>query len=101
MILPSFVFELVKQGALLSADVELQVEARRAARNLCITRGDLQAMFLALRRRTKTAALLVTHDLHEAELLADRRAKGPVKKKATKKKATKKAGKKKAAKKKA
>ncbi len=37
-----------------------------------ITRGDLQAMFLALRRRTKTAALLVTHDLHEAALLADR-----------------------------
>jgi ABC-type proline/glycine betaine transport system ATPase subunit len=37
-----------------------------------ITRSDLQAMFLALRRRTGMAALLVTHDLHEAARLADR-----------------------------
>jgi osmoprotectant transport system ATP-binding protein len=37
-----------------------------------ITRSDLQQMFLALRRRTGIAALLVTHDLHEAYLLADR-----------------------------
>jgi len=37
-----------------------------------ITRGDLQVMFLGLRRRTPMAALLVTHDLHEASLLADR-----------------------------
>ena len=37
-----------------------------------ITRGELQEMFLALRRRTSLAALLVTHDLHEASLLADR-----------------------------
>jgi osmoprotectant transport system ATP-binding protein len=37
-----------------------------------ITRSDLQAMFLALRRRTRMAALLVTHDLHEAVRLADR-----------------------------
>lgn len=37
-----------------------------------ITRGDLQAMFLALRARTRMAALLVTHDLHEAARLADR-----------------------------
>ncbi len=37
-----------------------------------ITRSDLQAMFLALRQRSRTAALLVTHDLHEASRLADR-----------------------------
>jgi osmoprotectant transport system ATP-binding protein len=37
-----------------------------------ITRSDLQAMFLALRARTNLAALLVTHDLHEAARLADR-----------------------------
>jgi len=37
-----------------------------------ITRSDLQAMFLALRARTRMAALLVTHDLHEAARLADR-----------------------------
>ncbi len=37
-----------------------------------ITRGDLQTMFLALRRRTRMATLLVTHDLHEAARLADR-----------------------------
>jgi osmoprotectant transport system ATP-binding protein len=37
-----------------------------------ITRSDLQQMFLALRRRTGIAALLVTHDLNEACLLADR-----------------------------
>jgi osmoprotectant transport system ATP-binding protein len=37
-----------------------------------ITRSDLQQMFLALRQRTGIAALLVTHDLHEAYLLADR-----------------------------
>jgi sulfate transport system ATP-binding protein len=37
-----------------------------------ITRSDLQAMFLALRARTGMAALLVTHDLHEAARLADR-----------------------------
>ena len=37
-----------------------------------ITRGDLQAMFLGLRRRTPMTALLVTHDLHEASRLADR-----------------------------
>ena len=37
-----------------------------------ITRGDLQDLFLALRHRTGMAALLVTHDLHEASLVADR-----------------------------
>ncbi len=37
-----------------------------------ITRGDLQAMFLDLRRASGLAALLVTHDLHEAGLVADR-----------------------------
>ncbi|MGE0814839.1 MAG: ATP-binding cassette domain-containing protein [Vicinamibacterales bacterium] len=37
-----------------------------------ITRSDLQAMFLALRARSPIAVLLVTHDLHEAFLLADR-----------------------------
>lgn len=36
-----------------------------------ITRSDVQAMFLALRARTGLSALLVTHDLHEACLLAD------------------------------
>ena len=37
-----------------------------------ITRGDLQAMFLDLRRASGLSALLVTHDLHEAGLVADR-----------------------------
>ena len=37
-----------------------------------ITRSDLQAMFLDLRRTSGLSALLVTHDLHEAALLADR-----------------------------
>ncbi len=37
-----------------------------------ITRSDLQQMFAGLRQRTGIAALLVTHDLHEAYLLADR-----------------------------
>ena len=37
-----------------------------------ITRSDLQDLFLALRRRIGMAALLVTHDLHEASLVADR-----------------------------
>ncbi len=37
-----------------------------------ISRSELQELFLALRRRTRTAALLVTHDLYEASLLADR-----------------------------
>jgi osmoprotectant transport system ATP-binding protein len=37
-----------------------------------ITRNDLQQMFLGLRARMAVAALLVTHDLHEACLLADR-----------------------------
>ncbi|MEZ5417651.1 MAG: ATP-binding cassette domain-containing protein [Vicinamibacterales bacterium] len=37
-----------------------------------ITRGDLQSMFLSLRARTGLTAVLVTHDLHEACLLADR-----------------------------
>lgn len=37
-----------------------------------ITRSDLQRMFLDLRAATGVAALLVTHDLHEAALLADR-----------------------------
>ena len=37
-----------------------------------ITRSDTQAMFGELRRATGIAALLVTHDMHEAFLLADR-----------------------------
>lgn len=37
-----------------------------------ITRNDLQAMFLTVRARTPMTTLLVTHDLHEAALLADR-----------------------------
>ena len=37
-----------------------------------ITRSDLQQMFAALRTEAGIAALLVTHDLHEAFLLADR-----------------------------
>jgi len=37
-----------------------------------ITRAELQSAFLELRRRLGTTALLVTHDLHEATLLADR-----------------------------
>ncbi|HEU0052746.1 MAG TPA: ATP-binding cassette domain-containing protein, partial [Longimicrobium sp.] len=37
-----------------------------------ITRADLQAAFDALRRSDGITALLVTHDLHEAALLADR-----------------------------
>ena len=37
-----------------------------------ITRGDLQQMFAALRAESGIATLLVTHDQHEAFLLADR-----------------------------
>ena len=37
-----------------------------------ITRAELQEMFLALRRAVPATTLLVTHDLHEAALLADR-----------------------------
>jgi osmoprotectant transport system ATP-binding protein len=37
-----------------------------------LTRADVQAMFDALRRSSGVAALLVTHDLHEAVRLADR-----------------------------
>ncbi|MDH4063910.1 MAG: ATP-binding cassette domain-containing protein [Acidobacteriota bacterium] len=37
-----------------------------------ITRGDLQEMFGVLRKVTRVAAVLVTHDLREAFLLADR-----------------------------
>jgi osmoprotectant transport system ATP-binding protein len=37
-----------------------------------ITRADLQATFLDLRRELGVTTLLVTHDLAEAELLADR-----------------------------
>lgn len=37
-----------------------------------ITRSDLQFAFRDLRRKLGIATLLVTHDLHEAELLADR-----------------------------
>jgi ABC-type proline/glycine betaine transport system ATPase subunit len=37
-----------------------------------ITRSDLQQMFATLRAETGIAALLVTHDLNEACLLADR-----------------------------
>lgn len=37
-----------------------------------ITRADLQIAFAAIRRELKTTALLVTHDLNEAFLLADR-----------------------------
>jgi osmoprotectant transport system ATP-binding protein len=37
-----------------------------------ITRADLQAAFRALRRELGVTTLLVTHDLAEAELLADR-----------------------------
>jgi osmoprotectant transport system ATP-binding protein len=37
-----------------------------------ITRADLQTTFLALRRELALTALLVTHDLSEAFLLADR-----------------------------
>jgi osmoprotectant transport system ATP-binding protein len=37
-----------------------------------ITRADLQATFRALRRELGVTTLLVTHDLAEAELLADR-----------------------------
>jgi len=37
-----------------------------------ITRNDLQTMFVGLRAARGLAALLVTHDLHEAFLLADR-----------------------------
>jgi len=37
-----------------------------------ITRGDLQRAFRRLRRTTGITAVLVTHDLHEAALLADR-----------------------------
>jgi len=37
-----------------------------------ITRADLQDLFLRLRRELGVTVLLVTHDLHEAVLLADR-----------------------------
>jgi osmoprotectant transport system ATP-binding protein len=37
-----------------------------------ITRADLQTVFLAIRRELRLTALLVTHDLAEAFLLADR-----------------------------
>ncbi|MBI4519325.1 MAG: ATP-binding cassette domain-containing protein [Gemmatimonadetes bacterium] len=37
-----------------------------------ITRSELQAVLLDLRRRLHITTLLVTHDLHEAALLADR-----------------------------
>jgi osmoprotectant transport system ATP-binding protein len=37
-----------------------------------ITRADLQSAFRALRRKLGVTTLLVTHDLAEAELLADR-----------------------------
>jgi osmoprotectant transport system ATP-binding protein len=37
-----------------------------------ITRADLQTVFLGLRRELALTAVLVTHDLHEAFLLADR-----------------------------
>jgi osmoprotectant transport system ATP-binding protein len=37
-----------------------------------ITRADLQASFLGLRRELAISTLLVTHDLSEAFLLADR-----------------------------
>lgn len=37
-----------------------------------ITRAELQDAFLGLRRELRITALLVTHDLHEADLLADR-----------------------------
>jgi osmoprotectant transport system ATP-binding protein len=37
-----------------------------------ITRAELQASFSELRRRMRVSALFVTHDLHEAALLADR-----------------------------
>ena len=37
-----------------------------------ITRGELHEVFLELRRRLSLTLLLVTHDLHEAVVLADR-----------------------------
>jgi osmoprotectant transport system ATP-binding protein len=37
-----------------------------------ITRAELQTAFDELRRRLETTAVFVTHDLHEAALLADR-----------------------------
>ena len=37
-----------------------------------ITRGDLQLMFVEIRRARPVTAVLVTHDLHEAARLADR-----------------------------
>jgi osmoprotectant transport system ATP-binding protein len=37
-----------------------------------LTRADLQATFRAVRRELGLTALLVTHDLIEADLLADR-----------------------------
>jgi osmoprotectant transport system ATP-binding protein len=37
-----------------------------------ITRGDLQRTFQRLHRATGITVVLVTHDLHEAALLADR-----------------------------
>lgn len=37
-----------------------------------VTRGDMQQLLLTLARRHRTAAVLVTHDIDEALLLADR-----------------------------
>ncbi len=37
-----------------------------------ITRAEVQEMFLRLRSELRLTAVLVTHDLHEADLLADR-----------------------------
>jgi len=37
-----------------------------------ITRSDLQEMFAGVRKRRPVTALLVTHDLFEAQRLADR-----------------------------
>ncbi|MGH7443578.1 MAG: ATP-binding cassette domain-containing protein, partial [Longimicrobiales bacterium] len=37
-----------------------------------ITRGELHELFIELRRTMRLAMVLVTHDLHEAILLADR-----------------------------
>ena len=37
-----------------------------------ITRGDLQVVFDGIRRELRVTAVLVTHDLNEAFLLADR-----------------------------
>jgi osmoprotectant transport system ATP-binding protein len=37
-----------------------------------ITRGELQEAFAALRQELRMTAALVTHDVHEAAMLADR-----------------------------